>query len=69
MKRALVGVLCTAFLVSIVPLVGCGGGGDTGVPADTTQGVPLSNVKTEMKNLPTMLKEQHSKKETEKTEK
>jgi hypothetical protein len=45
MKRTLVGVLSTAFLVSIIPLAGCGGGGDAGVPADTTPGVPLDKMK------------------------
>ncbi len=50
MKRTFVGVLCTAFVASIIPLAGCdSGGGDAGVPADTTPGVPLDSMKADMK--------------------
>jgi hypothetical protein len=51
MKRSLVGVLSAVVLGSTVTLTGCGGGSDTGVPADTTPGVPLDSVKTEMKSM------------------
>ena len=61
MKRAFVGVLSAAFLASIIPLAGCGGGGDAGMPADTTPGVPLDKMK-DMANMKTFDKESKSKK-------
>jgi hypothetical protein len=45
MKRTLCAVLGTAFLASIIPLAGCDGGGDAGMPADTKPGVPLDTMK------------------------
>ncbi len=45
MKRTVVGVLCTAFVASIIPLAGCDSGGDAGLPTDTKPGVPLDTMK------------------------
>jgi len=49
MKRTFVGVLCAAFVASIIPLAGCDGGGDAGMPADTKPGIPLDSLKADMK--------------------
>ncbi|MGO9470314.1 MAG: hypothetical protein ACLQIB_05220 [Isosphaeraceae bacterium] len=49
MKRTFVGVLCAAFVSSIIPLAGCDSGGDAGMPADKTPGVPLDSMKADLK--------------------
>ncbi len=61
MKRPFVGLLGTAFLASIIPLSGCDSGGDSGMPADTTPGVPLDSLKADMG---AFKKDQASKKST-----
>jgi hypothetical protein len=61
MKRTWAGVLSGAILASILPLAGCDSGGDTGMPTDTTPGVPLDSLKADMG---AFKKEQASKKNT-----
>lgn len=48
MKRALVCALSIAFLASVFGLAGCDSGGDSGMPADKTPGVPLESMKADM---------------------
>jgi hypothetical protein len=66
MKRAFVHALSIAVLASVLPLTGCDSGGDSGVPADQTPGIPLNSVKTDMKLPSQVIKEQKSAKGAEK---